>query len=240
MASSIDAVISSLKGYFGGSRRTPEQKVEESSGLFDRLLSNFSLQDPRKKPKEQQMLSPVPDDYAERERSSLIPPADVSGSQGSASPSAKIVGFTGGEVPSDLLSLIQRAAREKQINEALLSALLFQESRFNPGALGGNQTSRDRGIAQINSVAYPGVTDEQAYDPSFAVPFAANLLRENIDRFGGDISRGVAAYNVGPGGASVTGPAPFGGGPRGQQYIDSIAQYLDPQTLQELGLIVSP
>jgi soluble lytic murein transglycosylase-like protein len=134
--------------------------------------------------------------------------------------------------------LIKQSAQKYNIHPALLAALLFQESGIQPEAKNVGETGTDRGMAQINSRWNPDVTDEQAYDPNFAIPWAAKTLSGNIAHFG-DINRGVAAYNVGRGGASIKGPQPYGGGPKGQAYLDAMTRNLDPELKRQLGLITS-
>ncbi len=138
------------------------------------------------------------------------------------------------QVPGSLSDVIYNSAQAKGINPNLLAALLYQESNFKPSSV--NPGSGDYGIAQINLASHPGVTKEQAFDPSFAVPFAANMLANNLKHFGGDLNRAIAGYNVGQGGASVNGPMEFGGGPKGQYYLDNVIRNISPQLIQQLGL----
>lgn len=75
--------------------------------------------------------------------------------------------------------LIVSSARANGVPPSLLAGLLSHESGFNPQATGVNTApvrSTDRGIAQINNLAYPNVSNAQAYDPSYAIPFAAQKL----------------------------------------------------------------
>lgn len=157
----------------------------------------------------------------------------------SPKPNATVDGFSGinipGGVPNDFAGIMLQAAQDNGINPALLAALFYQEGKFNPKAFNPQNGSEDRGMAQISKKWHPEVTDAQAYDPNFAIPFAAKKLSSDIKSFD-DISRGIAAYNVGRGGASVNGPEKFGGGPKGQQYIDLISQYLTPEAIQALGI----
>jgi soluble lytic murein transglycosylase-like protein len=146
-----------------------------------------------------------------------------SGYEGPSSPSAQIA------------PLIESAATQNKIPIQLLAALLNQESQFNPNVIAGPTGNQDRGIAQINEQAFPNVSLSQALDPNFAIPFAAKLLRQNINSFGGDMNRGVAAYNVGPGGAAVNGPAAFGGGATGQNYLDNVIRNLSPELIKAFG-----
>ena len=139
---------------------------------------------------------------------------------------------------SQYYDLIKQSAQKYNIHPALLAALLFQESGITPNAKNVGETGTDRGMAQINSRWHPDITDAQAYDPNFAIPWAAQTLSGNISHFG-DINRGVAAYNVGRGGASIKGPQPYGGGPKGQAYLDALTRNLDPELKKQLGLITS-
>ena len=139
------------------------------------------------------------------------------------------------------LDLIMNSSKKYDIPPELIAAVIQQESGFNPNALNpGDATSgRDRGMVQINEKAFPNITDQQAFDPNFAIPFAAEKLAGDIDYFGGDINRGIAAYNVGRGGANVKGPEPFGGGPKGQRYIDNVSRNLDPSVIEALKILRS-
>ena len=146
----------------------------------------------------------------------------------------------------EINQMIISAAKEQNLIPDLLAALFTQETgRFNPEVIYGPQGygpegRQDFGIGQINEYWHPEVTREQALDPTFAIPWAAKQLRSNIDYFGGDVSKGVASYNVGRGGASVEGPTPYGGGPKGQTYLDNVARNLTDELLEDLGLKTSP
>jgi len=155
-----------------------------------------------------------------------------------SSPEEGGLGGFAADMPEDAIkNLILGAAERYKVDPALLAAVLYQESRFNPQAIGDTDPN-DIGIGQINLPSHPNVTREQALDPAFAIPFAAQKLAGDIKHFD-DVNRGVAAYNVGRGGANVQGPEPFGGGPRGQTYINNVSRNLDPEKLRALGLITS-
>lgn len=152
-----------------------------------------------------------------------------------------LAGFTGNRPSKEIESLIVDSAKKYGIDPRLFAALLYQESTFDPTELNPNVGGRygpDYGIAQINLKQHPGVTQQQAYDPKFAIPWAAEYLAGDIKHFN-DINRGVAAYNVGRGGASVKGPEKFGGGPKGQRYINNVSRNLNEDVLKELGLITN-
>lgn len=128
--------------------------------------------------------------------------------------------------------LIETSSKKYNVPLPVLLSLLFTESGYNPKAYNNG----DRGIAQISRVWNPQITDEQAYDPNFAIPWAAKTLRDNLDYYGGDWNRAIAAYNVGRGGASIKGPENYGGGPKGQTYLNKIIANLAPEYYLALGL----
>lgn len=106
------------------------------------------------------------------------------------------------QIPPDYKNLITASASANKIPPALLASLLFSEHGFSrdPGFNYNTDGSYDRGPAQINSSAHPEVTDEQALDPNFAIPWAARLLANHINNLG--LQRGIVAYNAGEYGAT--------------------------------------
>jgi len=145
----------------------------------------------------------------------------------------------------DIHNMIVESAKEHNIDPALVAGVLFQESGIKPniedrtGTLESGQRYRDRGIAQINDIANPDITDEQARDPRFAIDFVARQLAGNLEHFGGDYNRALAAYNVGRGGAKSVGPTPSSLGPRGQDYLDRVSQNLSPELRKKYKIVTS-
>jgi len=96
-----------------------------------------------------------------------------------------------------LLAQAEQAGASHGLQTGLLEGLLETESGFNPGATGKNPGgSIDRGIAQINNQAQPQVSDAQAYNPTFAIDWAAQFLASKI-RSCGSVVGGLEAYNSG-------------------------------------------
>lgn len=166
------------------------------------------------------------------------PKPQVASTTSQYTPKRELSGFKQKSPQEDILNLIFDAANQYEIHPSLLAALLFQESSFDPTRIGDTDPN-DVGIAQINLPSHPSVAREQALDPSFAIPWAAKYLADSMAQFN-DINRTIASYNVGRGGANIQGPQPYGGGPRGQTYIDNVARNLDTALLKELGIITSP
>lgn len=71
---------------------------------------------------------------------------------------------------------IYRMASKYSVSPKILSAVIFCESSFNQRAIGDSGMSR--GLSQIHSDYHPSVTDEMAFDITFAVEFLAKNVSE--------------------------------------------------------------
>jgi soluble lytic murein transglycosylase-like protein len=121
-----------------------------------------------------------------------------------AAPAAAPAGGLGG-TPSQFDGLIQQAATKHGVEPSLLKALIRQESNFNPSARSPAGAS---GLTQLmpGTAASLGVTDPT--DPAQAIDGGAKYLRQQLDRFGGDKTKALAAYNAGPGAVQRHGGVP--------------------------------
>lgn len=80
------------------------------------------------------------------------------------------------------------------LSPALLEALVWQESRWRAGAV---SPAGARGLAQL----MPGTARQMGIDPdnpSANLEGGARYLRQQLDTFGGDLEKALAAYNAGP------------------------------------------
>jgi soluble lytic murein transglycosylase-like protein len=109
----------------------------------------------------------------------------------------------GGATPYD--AEISAAAARHGVDPALLKGLIRQESGFDPNA---GSPAGARGLAQLmpGTAAALGVTDPT--DPAQAIEGGAKYLRQQLDAFGGDVSKALAAYNAGPGAVTRYGGVP--------------------------------
>ncbi len=90
------------------------------------------------------------------------------------------------------------------LSPTLIEALVWQESRWRHRAVSPKGA---QGLAQL----MPATARELGVDPSD--PFAnleggARYLRQQIDRFDGDLEKALAAYNAGPGRVEKAGGIP--------------------------------
>lgn len=85
-------------------------------------------------------------------------------------------------------------AAKYDISPALLEAVVWQESRWNELAV---SPVGARGLAQLmpGTAAQMGVNSA---DPMANLEGGARYLRLQLDAFGGDIEKALAAYNAGP------------------------------------------
>lgn len=96
-------------------------------------------------------------------------------------------------------------AQEEGLDPVIFTRLVAQESKFDPGATSAKGA---RGLTQLmpDTAAGLGVTD--AYDPEQALRGGARYLKQNLDRYGGDYTMALAAYNAGPGNVDTYGGIP--------------------------------
>lgn len=163
-----------------------------------------------------------------------------------ATPSPASAGFIQGfrtwRPPSTISNSINSVSRQYNLHPALVAALLQQESGIDPRVKDNvsfdeqGRKSRDRGPAQISDIWHPEITDEQAYDPDFAIQFVAKQLANAYAKYN-SWPQAIASYNVG----GRVGPSPgrdqYGLGPKGQQYVNSVIKNIEPSVLKELGLL---
>lgn len=100
---------------------------------------------------------------------------------------------------------IAAAAQRNGVDPALLTGLIHAESNFDPNA---TSPAGAQGLTQLmpGTAASLGVSDP--LDPAQAIEGGARYLRQQLDRFGGDASKALAAYNAGPGAVERFGGVP--------------------------------
>jgi soluble lytic murein transglycosylase-like protein len=127
----------------------------------------------------------------------------------------------GGGTPTQYDSQITAAATKYGIDPALLKGLIRQESGFNASAQSG---AGAQGLTQLMPATARSLGVDPS-DPAQAIDGGAKYLKQQLDRFGGDASKALAAYNAGPGAV-----AKYGGVPpyaETQNYVKSVLAFAD-------------
>jgi soluble lytic murein transglycosylase len=100
--------------------------------------------------------------------------------------------------------VIRQQAREKDVDAALIAAVIYSESKFSDRT----SSAGARGLMQITPEAaneierHSGGTTfklKDLGDPEINIRYGTYLLRELLDRYDGDVVAALAAYNAGPG-----------------------------------------
>lgn len=97
--------------------------------------------------------------------------------------------------PEDWQPHVAALARKYDVSPLLLEAVVWQESRWNTRA---RSPAGARGLAQL----MPGTARQlgvDSSDPYANLEGGARYLRMQLDHFGGDVEKALAAYNAGPG-----------------------------------------
>jgi soluble lytic murein transglycosylase-like protein len=108
----------------------------------------------------------------------------------------------GGGGGGPLQDYARQAAQRAGIDPDLFTRQIQQESGFNPNA---GSPAGARGIAQIVPKFHPGVDPN---DPYASLDYAANLMKSNLGKYGGDYAKALAAYNAGGGAVDKYGGVP--------------------------------
>ena len=100
--------------------------------------------------------------------------------------------------------VIRQQAREKNVDAALIAAVIYSESKFSDRT----SSAGARGLMQITPEAANDIERRSGgttfklgdlSDPEINIRYGTYLLRELLDRYDGDVVAALAAYNAGPG-----------------------------------------
>ena len=123
-------------------------------------------------------------------------------------------------VPAQYAAALTQAAAAANVSPRLLSALVWQESRWNQAAISPKGAI---GLAQLMPATARDLGVNPA-DPAANLNGGARYLRQLLDQFDGDVERALAAYNAGPGRVRSSGGVPAIAETR--NYVASIVRHI--------------
>ena len=92
--------------------------------------------------------------------------------------------------------ILKNAAQRYGLDPALLKAVAHAESNFSPLAV---SHAGAKGIMQLMDATARQLGVEDSFDPAQNIEGGARFLRQLLDRYDGNETLAVAAYNAGPG-----------------------------------------
>ncbi len=108
----------------------------------------------------------------------------------------RVPAFSADTNPAQYRRFIDEAARRHGISKALLKAIIKVESDYNPRAISRKGA---KGLMQIMPENFDVCDIENPFDPRQNIMGGTRFLKKLLERFGGDLTKAVAAYNAGAG-----------------------------------------
>ena len=113
--------------------------------------------------------------------------------------------------------MIENASQAQKVEPKLLRAVIDQESGFHPCALSSRGA---KGLMQLMPETADQYSLRDPFDARQNIQAGASYLKQLLDRYNGDLSLALAAYNAGPRRVDDAGGVPDI--PETRDYVESI------------------
>lgn len=124
-------------------------------------------------------------------------------------------------MPESMDSIFEEASAKYGVSSNLLKAVAKAESNFNPNAV---SKAGAIGVMQLMPATARSLGVSDPYDARQNIMGGAKYLKENLERFDGNVSLALAAYNAGPNSVQK-----YGGIPpykETQNYVKTVTSYM--------------
>jgi soluble lytic murein transglycosylase-like protein len=113
--------------------------------------------------------------------------------------------------------MIDEVSQKQGIDAALVKEVARQESGFRPCAVSSKGAE---GLMQLMPATQDQLQVNDPFDPKQSLEAGSKLLKQLLDRYHGDLSLALSAYNAGPGNVDKAGGVP--NIPETKNYVFSI------------------
>lgn len=124
-------------------------------------------------------------------------------------------------VPQHLVSVITEASAKYGVDPNLVAAMAFRESRFDPNAVSRRGA---QGVMQLMPKTARALGVKDSFDARQNVFGGAKYLKYLLDRFDGDVTLTLAAYNAGPELVAKVGPSAT---QEAVEYVAAVRQFYE-------------
>ena len=125
----------------------------------------------------------------------------------------------------DMDTIFEEASAKYQISVDLLKAVAKVESSFNPNAV---SSAGAMGVMQLMPGTAQSLGVSDPFDARQNIMGGAKYLKQNLDKYNGNLELALAAYNAGPGNVDRCGGIPF---TCTQNYVNKVISYMNGNTL---------